>query len=129
MPGTETVDQARVELCAPPLAGHLQRGVSAACVMECLDAVGQVDQANGRSEVIAAGRTGYPSPVPSLKGLQQRLAHRGAELQPPGEIARLQAVRLHNPLRGAARGRQELPDHPDPVEARPTAAEMTGDEY
>jgi len=24
MPGTETVDQARVELCAPPLAGHLQ---------------------------------------------------------------------------------------------------------
>jgi hypothetical protein len=128
MPGTEAVDQARVELRAPPLAGHLQRGLRAAGVVERLDAIGQVDQANGRREVIAAGRARYPPPIPSLKGLQQRLAHRGAELQPPGKVARLPAVHLHHPLHRPARGRRELPDHPDPVEPRPTAAEMTGDE-
>lgn len=128
MPGAEAVDQARVELRAPPLAGHPQRDLRAASVVERLDAVGHVDEANGRGEVIAAGLTGYPPPVPPLKGLPQRLAHRRAELQPAGEVARLLAVRLHHALHRPARGRQELPDHPDPVEARLAAAEMAGDE-
>ena len=76
----------------------------------------------------APAEPGHALAVPALEGLQQRLAHRGAELQPRGKIARLLAVRLHDLLHRPARGRQELPDHPDPAETRLAAAEMTGDE-
>jgi hypothetical protein len=61
MAGVETVDQIRVELRAPPLAGHAQRGLGATGVMERLDAVRQVDQADGGRECIGADRTGYSS--------------------------------------------------------------------
>ena len=128
VPGTETIHQIWIELRAPPLAGYAQRGLGAPSMVERLDEVGQVDQADGGSKTLGTGRTGHPSPVPPFECLQQRLAHRRPELQPPGEIARRLAVRHHHLLHRAARGGQELADHPDPAETRLTAAEMTGDE-
>jgi hypothetical protein len=75
-----------------------------------------------------ADRPGHPFPVPPFERLQQRLAHGRAQPEPLGKIARHPAVRLHDLLHRAARGRQELPDQPDPPETRLTATEMAGDE-
>src|SRR5579859_280752 len=113
---TETINQLWIELGAPPLPGYLQRSLGAAGVVERLDDVGQVHQADGRSQSIGAGRTGYPSSVPPFECLHQRLAHLWAELQPPGEIARRLAVRHHYLLHRVAGRGQELPDYPDPAE-------------
>jgi hypothetical protein len=127
-PGAEAVSQARIELRAPPFTHHSQRRLGAAGMVERLDAVGQVDQADGRSQAVGAGRPGHSPPVPPLEGLSQRIAHRRTQPQLIGKVASLLAVRLHHPLHRPARRGQELPGHPDPVETRLTAAEMTGDE-
>ena len=129
MPGAEAVDQLRVELRAPPLPGHVQRGLGAAGVVERLDGVGQVDQADGRSETTGTSRPGHPFPVPSFERLQQRLAYGRAQPEPFGKIARHPAVRLHQLLHRATGGRQEFPDQPDPAETRLTATEMAADEH
>ena len=55
VPGTEAVDQAWIKLRAPPLTGHPQRRLGASGVVERLDAVGQLDQADGGSQAIGAG--------------------------------------------------------------------------
>ena len=128
VPVAEAVDEVRIELRAPPLTGHAQRGLGAAGVVERLDAVGQVDQADGGSQAIGAGRPGHAPPVPPFEGLQSGSHTAGpSSSRPARSLASWQCdsmTCLHRP----ARGRQELADHPDPVETRLTAAEMTGDE-
>ena len=88
-----------------------------------------MNQADGRSKAAGADRTGYPFPVPSLEGLQQRLAYGRAQPEPVGQFARHPAMRLHQLLHRAAGRRQELPHQPDAAETRLTAAKMAPHEY
>jgi hypothetical protein len=67
MAGAEAVDKVGIELRAAPLTGHAHCSLRATGVMERLDTVRQLDQADGRREFVGADRTWYSSPVPSLE--------------------------------------------------------------
>ena len=129
MAGTEAVNEVRIELRAAPLAGHPQRGLGAAGVVERLDAVGQVDQADGRTASSSApAEPGTPLPSQRSKACSSGSHTAGpSSSRPARSLASWQCV-FHQLPRGPARGGQELPDHPDPVESRLAAAEMAGDE-
>ena len=66
----------------------MQRGLSTASVVERLNGVGQVNQADGRGKITGTDRPGHPLPVPSFERLRQRLAYGQAQPEPFGKIAR-----------------------------------------
>jgi hypothetical protein len=106
--------------------------VSAASVpplqKERFDVVGEMDEPDRRRELGGAGLARDAASVPPFEGLHQRPADVRAEIEPGSQLAGRLAVRLHDLLGRAARGEDELPDHPGPSQRGAAAAQVPGGE-
>ena len=82
----EGVGQVGGELRARSLARHGNGCLGAACAVEDLDHVGQVDELRSDEDVVALRAVGHAAAVPALEALFDRLAYELAEPDPLHQI-------------------------------------------
>jgi hypothetical protein len=127
-PLTEALDNRRVELCTAPLPRHRHRCVDATLTMEDLDHVRDLHQPHRSADRRAGEPPGISLAIPTLEDLKQGLAHRFAEPESSGEIARDQAMRPMHRLDRLATRRQERERGPSSARRWVSRAHMPDDE-
>ena len=103
----ERVDDARVELLAPPGTSHVHRSVDSLGAVEHLDGLGDMEQPHRQSDLLAPDVTRHAPAVPAGEHLLHLAAHIGAQAETLRHPGRGQAVGLHDALDRLAPGDDE----------------------
>ena len=114
----EQVHQPGIEVRALPGPGHFDGSFGAACPMEHLDGVSEVEQPHQTRDVLTPDTVGDSLGIPAREDLPERVAHLGGEAEPSGQLSGGQAVQHQALFHRPASGQDQIGGQAKPVQER-----------